>query len=266
MRFLDPLFGKKPKADFTPKRFGPPFRLIDSNRLQILEGSFKNSVFDIEEEITECQARLFLKSGNDLIGRVLCDRDPQTGEVTLWDVMVNQDVRMNGFAAVMTKLILREIFSLQRNVRITVRMLKLFRPTDRSIKIQNIGIGVIAYRLGLQCDFDLARLLNPINVATIEILLPEGIFPPSYKISLRIYPYVIIGFIIDLETQKPIASYEKYEKMFRRPGIIDEWVKNNAIIIANGNYILKNNKINEFINCIANDEHEAEFFRSKIQR
>lgn len=53
--------------------------------------------------------------------------------------------------------------------------------------------------------------------------------------------------------------------MIQRPEVIEEWIKNTAIVIGNGNYTLKKNGINELINCIAVDEYEAEHFRSKLQ-
>jgi hypothetical protein len=172
---------------------------------------------------------------------------------------------MNGVASMLAKIVLREVLSLQKKVKFLLRMIKLYRPTDKSIKLQNVGIGVIAHRLGLTCEFDLPKVLNQKNILKIEILAPEGIFPPSYKIVLNTYPYVLIGFIIDPGTLKPINSYDTYIQMIQRPEVIDEWIRTKAIVIGNGNYILKKNGINELISCIAYDEYEAQLFHNKLQ-
>jgi hypothetical protein len=215
----------------------------------------------MEQDVSENQMRLFLKSNGNIIGRTLCDRNPRSGDIIYWDVMVNEQYRMKGVASVMTKYILRELLSMQKRVKFLLRMIKLFRPTDKLIKLQNVGIGVIAYRLGLNCEFDLPKVLNKLDIIKIEILPPDGIFPPSYKIVLQTYPYVLIGFIIDPGTLKPINSYDTYIQMIQRPEIIDEWIRTKAIVIGNGNYILKKNGINKLISCIAFDEYEAEYFR-----
>jgi len=264
MSFWNWLLGVKSKAEFFPKRLGPAFQLVDVNRLQILEGPLENSIFNMVQDISGCQLRLFLKNNGNIIGRALCDRNPRLGDIIYWDVMVIEQFRMKGLASVMTKYVLRELLSLQKKVKFVLRMIKLFRPTDKSIRLQNVGIGVIAHRLGLTCEFDLPKILNPINILKIEILPPDGIFPPSYKIVLRGYPYVLIGFIVDPGTMKPISSYDTYIQMIQRPEVIEEWIKNKAIVIGNGNYMLKKNGINELINCIAVDEYEAEHFRSKL--
>jgi hypothetical protein len=264
MGFWHWLLGIKQKTAFFPKRFGPAFQLVDINKLQILEGPLENSIFNMEQDISGCQMRLFLKNNGNIIGRALCDRNPRSGDIIYWDVMVNEQYRMKGLASVMTKYILRELLSIQKKVKFLLRMIKLFRPTDKSIKLQNVGIGVIAHRLGLTCEFDLPKILNPLNILKIEILPPDGIFPPSYKIVLQTYPYVLIGFIVDPATLKPISSYNTYIQMIQRPEIIEEWIKTKAIVIGNGNYTLKKNGINNLIQCIAYDEMEAEHFRTKL--
>jgi hypothetical protein len=264
MGFLEWLLGINPKNIFLPKPFGPAFQLVEANYVQILEGPLENSVFRMEESLTPFQLRLFLKNNSSIIGRALCDRNPRSGEIIYWDVMVEEKFRMKGLASVMTKYILRELMTIQKKARFMLRMIKLFRPTDTSIKLQNVGIGVIAHRLGLTCEFDLPKVLNPRNILKIDILPPDGIFPPSYKIVLRNYPYVLIGFIVDPGTLKPIASQDMYYQMIQRPEVIEEWIKMKAIVIGNGNYVLKKKGVDEMVNCIAFDEYEAKKFRSKL--
>ncbi len=265
MGFWEWLLGTKPKMIFSPKRFGPSFYVDELNRVQILEGPLENSIFKIEQDITGCQMRLFLRNNGNIIGRALCDRNPRNGNIVYWDVMVNENYRMKGLASVMTKYILRELISIQKKVRFMLRMIKLYRPTDRSIKLQNVGICVIAHRLGMTCEFDLPKILNPLNIIKFEILPQDGIFPPSYKIVLKNYPYVLIGFIVDPATLKPITSYDAYIQMIQRPEVIEEWIRTKAIVIGNGNYVLKKQGINKLISCIADDEYEATHFHAKLQ-
>ncbi|MCX8014606.1 MAG: hypothetical protein N2748_01175 [candidate division WOR-3 bacterium] len=261
--FWHKLFGIKPKISFSPKRLGPTFNVID-NQLQIYDGPLAGSVFELEQEITESQMRLFLKQNNTIVGRALADRNPRTGEVTYWDVMVAEHLRMKGLASVMTKYLIRELLFIQKKFQFLIRMIKLFRPTDTTIKLQNVGIGVIAQRLGLLCEFNLPKVLNPANIQKIEVLPPDGIFPPSYKIVLHTYPYVLIGFIVDPKTQKPISEYETYIKMIENKEIVEEWIANKTIVIGNGNYILKKTSVEQFVNCLANNEREANSFYAKI--
>jgi len=53
-------------------------------------------------------------------------------------------------------------------------------------------------------------------------------------------------------------------QMLRRPEVIDEWISKKAIVIGNGNYILKKNGLSQFVGCIADDDNEAEHFRRRL--
>lgn len=273
MALIQQLFHRKRESMFQPTQFGPPYRLLNSalafenSNIEILDGPLRNLVFKIEHEITDCQSRLFLitKESDEVIGRALCERNRQTSEIIYWDVMVQEKFRMKGLASLMTKFLLHQLITIQKKAKIMIRMIKLYQPTDTSIKLQNVGIGVIARRLGLKCEFDLLKLLNPLNITKIEILPPEGNSPPCYKIVLQTYPYVLIGFIVDPRTLKPIFSLETYKQMLEHTEIIEEWIRTNTVVIGNGNYILAKEGIEDLISCIATDQYEAENFRTKIQ-
>lgn len=272
MCLMKQVFSRKRERVFIPKRFGPQYRLLDGalasekNNIEILDGPLRNSVFKIEHEITDNESRLFLiaKESDQIIGRALCERNHRNGQIIYWDVMVQEKFRMKGLATLMTKFLLHQLITFQNKVKFMIRMIKLYQPTDTSIKLQNVGIGVIAHRLGLECEFNLAKLLNPLNIMNIETLPPEGVFPPCYKIVLRTYPYVLVGFIVDPKTQKPISSLETYKQMLGHTGIVEEWIRTKTIVIGNGNYILRKEGIENFINCIATDGYEAENFKTKI--
>ncbi len=264
MSFWRWLFGLNKKEVFFPHRLGPAFQFISDDALQITEGELTNKIFQYEQELTPYQLRFFLKENNTIVARACTERNQKTGAIVYWDVMVDEKYRMKGLASMMTKHILRELISHQKKNRFLLRMIKLYRPTDKSIKLQNVGIGVIAHRLGLTCEFDLPRILKRSNIQKIEVLTPEGPFPPSYKIVLQTYPYVLIGFIIDPTSLKPITNYDIYLQMLHRDDIIEEWVKTKAIVIGNGNYILKRNGVEQFISCIAHNEKEANFFKKRL--
>ncbi len=241
-------------------------------KIEILNGPLQNTTLDIEQEITNCRMSLYLKIRDETIGRSLIDRNPKSGEIIYWDIMVKPQYRMKGLASLMTKYSLRELLLQQRKVKFMIRMIKIFRPTDTAIKLQNLGICVIAHRLGLACEFDLPKLLDPSNIVNMEIISPETdpehpqvMMPPAYKIDLKTYPYVLIGFIIDPETKKPIINYDTYIQMIRKPEDLDKWIKMNAIVIGNGNYVLRKDGFDCFIKCIAHDSYEAEVFRKKLQ-
>jgi hypothetical protein len=267
MSLIERLLNPKKDLSFTPKKFGPTFQVKNKDEIEITTGPLQGISFKIEQETSSCQSRLFLKNkeNNQLIGRALFDLVHSSGEVIFWDVMVQAKYRIKGLASVMTKYMLRQLISEQKKIKFMIRMIKLYQPTDTSIKLQNVGIGVIAHRLGLFCEFDLPKILNPLNITHIEILEPQNDCPPSYKIVVRTYPYVLIGFIVDPMTLRPIPSFEIYKEMLGQTGVVEEWIRNKTIVIGNGNYVLKNDGMAEFINCIAADEYEAQFFNSKIQ-
>jgi hypothetical protein len=264
MSFWTWLFGKPDKKIFIPSKLGPAFQFIGNDKIKICEGELRDMIFQYEQELTAYQLRFFIKHNGSVMARAFCERNVHTGAIIYWDVMVEEKFRMKGIASMMTRYILRELITMQKKNKFMLRMIKLYRPTDKSIKLQNVGIGVIAHRLGLTCEFDLPRILNHKNILKIEILSPEGIFPPSYKIVLKEYPYVLIGFIIDPSSLKPITSYDAYMQMLHRQDIIEEWIRTKAIVIGNGNYILKKNGLNRFVSCIAYDEKEADYFRHRL--
>lgn len=265
MSFWDWLLGRERRFVFEPRKLGPAFHFIGTDSVKICEGELKDMVFQYEQELNAFQLRFFLKKDGVVMARAFCERNVRTGAIVYWDVMVEEKFRKKGVASMMTKHILRELIMLQKKNKFMLRMIKLYRPTDKSIRLQNVGIGVIAHRLGLTCEFDLPRILNRDNIIKMEILEGEGIFPPSYKIVLREYPYVLIGFIIEPHSLKPITRYDAYLQMLHRTEMIDEWIKNKAIVIGNGNYILKKNGINQFVSCIASDEKEAAYFQRRLR-
>lgn len=265
MSFWKWLLGGQEKTVFIPRKMGPEFQFISTDRLKICEGELKDITFKYQQELNAYQLRFFLKNSDNIVARAFCERNVKTGTIIYWDVMVEEKFRMKGIASMMTKHILRELITHQKKNKFMLRMIKLYRPTDKSIRLQNIGIGVIAHRLGLTCEFDLPKILKRSNILKIEILSPEGIFPPSYKIVLYGYPYVLIGFIIDPASLKPITNYNAYVQMLSREGVVEEWIKTKAIVIGNGNYILKKSGMNQFISCIAHDEKEAAYFRRHLQ-
>ncbi|MEO0091138.1 MAG: hypothetical protein ABIK61_00270 [candidate division WOR-3 bacterium] len=244
------------------------------NRLsvEILSGPLQNTRFELEQEITDCKMSLFLKTQEEPVARSIIDRNPRNGEIIYWDVMVAPKYRMKGLASFMAKYMLRELLLLQKKIKFMIRMIRIFQPTDTTIKLQNLGICVIAHRLGLTCEFDLPKLLNPLNIVKVEVIPPETdasqpevVLPPCYKIDLRSYPYVLIGFIIDPETKKPITNYASYLQIKHKPEVLEEWIRTKAIVIGNGNYLLKKDGFNDFVKCLAQDDYEAEIFRKKLQ-
>ncbi|MCX7784644.1 MAG: hypothetical protein N2201_00195 [candidate division WOR-3 bacterium] len=245
-----------------------------SNRLtvEILSGPLKDKQLEIEQEITDCKMNLFLKSKDETIARSLIDRNLHTSEIIYWDVMVNPKYRMKGLASFMTRYMLRELLLLQKKVKFMIRMIRIYQPTDTTIRLQNLGICIIAHRLGLTCEFDLPKLLNPQNIIKVEVIPPEMetvhtevTLPPCYKIDLQSYPYVLIGFILDPKTKKPITNYDTYLQIKYSPEVMAQWIKSKAIVIGNGNYLLKKDGFDDFVKCLAEDSYEAEVFRKKLQ-
>lgn len=265
------LFGfktKKPKRNrhFTPLRFGPAFASIGNDQIKIFEGELNDRIFDVQKEFSSDDARLILSMEKHRIGHCFAELEKKSiTTITVWDVVVDKAYQQKGLASLMIKILARELILLNKTVQFKFRMLQLFKPGAQDVRQQNVGIGVIVYKLGFSCEYDMPNLIRRNNILTVDVIPPFNSIPPAFKIVLSEYPYTLIAFMIDWDTEKPIANYDTYLKFHSRIDVITDWAKTRAMIIGNANYFLKEDGISEFINHIAMSKAEAELFYKKIQ-
>ena len=269
VKFLRWLLGLKAKPEvkfmWRRERIGPVFEWLDDKTIRILEGPLNGKELGITTEILDTKANIFASLDGHQIGRTYIERDPPGKGIVLWDIAVQEEYRQMGIASLMTYFIFRELLSAQKEAFFKIRMMKLMKPTVKSVELQNIGIGVIGNRLGFTPEFDIERILKPSNIVNVSVLPAAHGFPPSYKIVVKTFPMVLIAFVLDQDTLKPICDFHTYVKLLKDERVIYEWVKRGSMVIGNGNYLLKREGINRFINHMASNQVEAKAFQRRVK-
>lgn len=250
---------------WKPGRIGPRFRWLDHTHIRVLEGELKDQDMLVETVIEEKKAAVYATLDGKRIGRTYIERDPPGKGIELWDIAVQEKYRRKGIASIMTYIIFRELLSIQETAQFKIRMMRLMKPADRNIELQNVGIGVIGNRLGFTPEFNIDKVLHPSNVTGLEVLPAMGNFPPSFKIIIRTFPLVLIAFVLDSDTLKPVADFNTYAKLIKDDRTIFDWVRRGLIVIGNGNYWLRRNGLDQFVDHIATDEYEARVFRRRMR-
>lgn len=231
----------------------------------MLEGQLGGQVFGIETTVTDGAARLLLTQGGREVGQTLVERNPPGEGIVLWDIGVRPELRRKGLAAVMTWCVFRELIGLQKTASFRIRMITSVKPDDRGTEIQNLGICVVANRLGLTPEFDLARLLQPDNISKIEVIPAGSNAPPGFKISIKTFPLLLIAFLLDRDTHKPVSDFDTYVRLSRNELLVLDWVRGGHIVVSNGNYWLTTAGAGRFLNSLAVDPQEAEDFRQRLR-
>ncbi len=259
------LFSRKSEYVWTPGRIGPRFKWLDHTHLHIFDGPLAGRQVELITEVMEKKANCFSYLDGKQVGRCYIERDPPGKGIVLWDIAVQDGLRRHGLASIMTYTIFRELLTQQNTATFKIRMMRLMKPTDRNVELQNVGIGVIGNRLGFIPEFDIKKVLAPSNITGMEILPAKGNFPPSFKIVIRTFPLVLIAFILDQDTLKPVDDFRTYVKLSKDETIVYDWVRRGLIVVGNGNYILRAGGIDQFVNHIATDQFEAKVFRRRIK-
>lgn len=263
--FFRRAFIKEPPFVWKPGRIGPRFEWLDYTHIRPTEGPLKGQNIELLTEILETKANVYANINGVQVGRTYVERDPPGKGIVLWDIAVKSDYRRKGLASIMTYCIFRELLAMQETATFKIRMMRLMKPTDKNVELQNVGIGVIGNRLGFTPEFNVERILRPENVTGIEILPPKGDFPPSFKIVIRTFPLVLIAFILDQDTLKPVDDFRTYVKLSKEDDVIFDWVNRGLIVVGNGNYWLRRDGLDQFINHLATDEFEAKVFRRRVR-
>ncbi|MEO0082675.1 MAG: GNAT family N-acetyltransferase [candidate division WOR-3 bacterium] len=263
--FLRRTFVKEPPFTWRPGRIGPRFQWLDHDHIRILSGPLKDQVLEIVTEIKDKTASVFASIDGKRIGRTYIERNPPGVGVELWDIAVQEAYRRKGIASIMTYIIFRELLSIQERAVFKIRMMRLMKPSDKNIELQNVGIGVIGNRLGFTPEFDIERILRPANIVGITVLPAKGGFPPSFKIVIRTFPLVLIAFVLDTDTLRPVEDFRTYVQLTKDETVIYDWVRRGLIVIGNGNYRLRKAGVEQFVNHLATDEFEARVFRRRVR-
>jgi GNAT superfamily N-acetyltransferase len=263
--FFRRAFIKEPPFEWNPGRIGPRFEWLSYEDILIREGGLAGKQIRIATEVFPDKANVFALLDGQQIGRTYIERDPPGKGIILWDIAVKENFRRKGIASIMTYVGFRELLSIQETGSFRIRMMRLMKPAEKNIELQNVGIGVIGNRLGFTPEFNLDRLLRPDNIVNLEILPAKGDFPPSFKIVIRTFPLVLIAFVLDPDSMRPVDDFQTYIKLTKDETVIYNWVRRGLIVIGNGNYQLRKDGLDQFVNHIAADEYEARVFRRRVR-
>ncbi len=252
----------RPPLIFAPKRFGLVFEWVFHNQIRILEGEYCNEIFTIDKEEKDNQFQLHLRHQDCEVGHCFAELG-KNEIITIWDVVLEAAYQRKGLSELMVKLLLKELLARQKTTQFQIRMLQLFKPNQAEIKLQNIGMGVIAYKLGLSCEYNFTEFLEKGNINYIEVISTETI-GTAYKINLNCFPYTLVAFLMDIEKERVITNYDTYVKFRALNEVLANFAYNRALIIGNADYVLKDEGINDFVNHLADNEKEAKVIYKKI--
>jgi hypothetical protein len=265
--WFDRLIGRRPppRAIWQPLKFGPDFERLDDNHVRLTVGPMVNESLEVALAVKPTEAHVTLYHYGTSIGECHIERTPPGRGVVLWDVGVREGYRRRGLASLMTLVAFRHLLRVQETATFRIRMVRLIKPSDKDIELQNVGMGVIANRLGFESELDVERLLKPDNVLGVDVLPAKGDFPPGLKILIRTDPLVLVAFVLDSDSMKPVSDTGTYIRLLRKQADLYDWVARRLVVISNGDFRLRDARIDRFLGCIARDQSEARDFGAKTR-
>ncbi len=249
---------------WRPARIGPRYEWFSPAHIRILDGELAGQEFELVTEVKDDAASVFLYYYGQRIGQTYVERDPPGRGVVFWDVGVKEAFRRKGLASIMTVHIFRELLRQQQKATFKIRMVRLLKPGDKDVELQNMGMGVIANRLGFTPELDIERILAPDNITGIDVIPARPGFPPAFRFDVRTFPLVLIAFVLDRDTQKPVEDFRTYVELSKDDRVVHDWVRRGLIVISNGNYWLRRDGIDRFLAHVATSPEEAREFGSKV--
>ena len=250
--------------DWHPKSIGPRFDWLAYDRIGIRDGPLAGREFEVETRLEERHAFIFTRDRGKSVGQASIERDPPGEGVVLWDIGVQPELRRKGLASIMTWIIFREMIENQPTSSFRIRMITSVKAGDKDVETQNLGICVVANRLGFTPEWDLKRLLARENVDRVEVMPPKGSSPAGFKILVRTYPLVLIAFLLDRDTHRPVSDYGTYLRLSKDERSVQQWLKRGLLVVSNGNYVLRERGFGQFLNAVAIDAAEAHDFSKRL--
>jgi hypothetical protein len=144
-------------------------------------------------------------------------------------------------------------------------MVRSLKVGEKGAEVQNVGIGVIAARFGFEPELDLPRMLDSRNVTGVDIIQKQNDVPPGLRIAVKTVPLVLIAFLLNPDTMKPINDEGAYVALRKDRDLMREWALSGRLAISNGNYCLRRAKAERFADILATDLQEARLFRTRVR-
>jgi hypothetical protein len=250
---------------WRPRRIGPRFRWLDRDTIRLVDGKLADREFGIQTDILRNTAELVLTEGEERIGEVSIERDPPGKGVVLWDIAVRERLRGNGLAAIMTWCVFRELVQAQEAATFRIRMVRSLKAGEKGAEVQNVGIGVIAARLGFEPELDVHRALDKRNITGVDVIPKQSGTPPGLRIMVKTVPLVLIAFLLNPDTMKPLSEEAMYVELRKDRELMRAWALSGRLVISNGNYCLRRAKAERFADILATDVPEARLFRQRVR-
>jgi hypothetical protein len=249
---------------WSPHRIGPRFAWLDHDHILVVDGPLSERRFDVDTDIQSDTAVLRLREDGHFAGMVHVERSPSDEGVILSNVAVGLSFRRGGLAAIMTWCAFRELLTRQESATFRIRMVRSVKPRATDTEVSNIGVGVIAARLGFRPELPIERLVHEDNVVGIAALPGDKDSPPTVRISLRSYPYALVAMVLSPGTMKPSTDIRPYQQLGRDGRQIQSWLRQGLLLVGE-DYCLGESGIERFVNAMATDDEEAVQFRSKVR-
>ena len=249
---------------WSPHRIGPRFAWLDHDHILIVDGPLSERRFEVATDVQTDTAVVRLREDGNFAGMVHVERSPSGKGVILSNAAVGLRVRRGGLAAIMTWCAFREVLTRQDSATFRIRMVRSVKPRATDTEVSNIGVGVIAARLGFRPELPVERLVREDNVVAIAALPGGKDSPPAIRISLRSYPFVLLAVVLSQSTMKPLTDIRPYQELSRDGRQIQSWLHQGLLLVGE-DYCLGQSGIERFVNALATDEEEAAQFRSKIR-
>ena len=249
---------------WSPHRIGPRFAWLDHDHILIVDGPLSERRFEVATDVQTDTAVVRLREDGNFAGMVHVERSPSGKGVILSNAAVGLRVRRGGLAAIMTWCAFREVLTRQDSATFRIRMVRSVKPRATDTEVSNIGVGVIAARLGFRPELPVERLVREDNVVAIAALPGGKDSPPAIRVSLRSYPFVLVAVVLSPRTMRPLSDIRPYQQLGLDGRQIQSWLRQGLLLVGE-DYCLGQSGIERFVNALATDEEEAAQFRSKIR-
>jgi hypothetical protein len=242
---------------FRPRRFGPPVSWLGPDRFTIREGWLSGTEFALQYEQDETRFLVHLCEQARQVGCCAFDLTGEDAEVVIWNVMVDAQMRGQGLAAIMIATGLRRVLEDRTAAGLALRMVRLLKSGGGTAEVQNIGIGVIANRLGFTPENDLRSVFRDGNVLRVEGIATEPDRPAGFRVSLHDYPHVMVALVLNPVTGRPYRAGHPICSALPTPDQLFNWANCGMLAVGNCNYRLRQSGIPAFVNHLARNQYEA---------
>ncbi|MBM3331179.1 hypothetical protein FJY68_04915 [candidate division WOR-3 bacterium] len=285
-----------PDPGVDPVPFGPRYS-ISGDRLAIESGPLAGTALRVERRVSHTKAdfSFYELAGDsspianrqspvspDPVAHCHFDRDPQTGIETLWSIFIRSEYRRRGLTTLLTRLTFRGLLATGRRHWFSIRKLMQVDTEGRNqmpppgsprpegpqlqrIALHNLGLGLVALRLGFKPEPDLARLLAPGNVDAIQAIPPDPPSPPGLLLRLGTLPGLLVAAMVDPKSGQPVTDASAYERFVSPKQLLRQALSGHAVI-GNIDYILSRTAIEPLAARLANDHAELRHFAAALRR